>query len=66
MPSRMPDDRATETVRPDRGFNALADATRGDIIARPSDGEARVTGLAGYDMALPGLLQHLRVLEAPG
>jgi DNA-binding transcriptional ArsR family regulator len=59
--------RATETVLPDRGFNALADATQGDIIARLSAGEASVTDLAaGYDMALPGLLQHVRVLEAAG
>lgn len=39
----------------------------GAIIARPSEGEARVTDLAAdYDMALPDLLQHLRVLEAAG
>jgi DNA-binding transcriptional ArsR family regulator len=51
----------------DRGFHALADATRRDIIARLSDGEASVTDLAaGYDMALPSLLQHVRVLEAAG
>ncbi len=47
----------------DRGFNALADATRQDIIARLSDGEAGVTNLgAVYDMALPSLLQHVRLL----
>lgn len=55
MPGRMPDDRATETVVPDCGFNALADATRRGIIAPLSEGEASVTDLAaGYDMALPG------------
>lgn len=51
----------------DRGFSALADATRRDIIARLSAGEASVTDLAaGYDMALPSFLQHVRVLEAAG
>jgi DNA-binding transcriptional ArsR family regulator len=63
----MPDCRATETVLPDRGFNALADATRRDIIARLSEGEASVTDLAaGYDMALPSLPQQMRVLWAAG
>ncbi|WP_396272183.1 ArsR/SmtB family transcription factor [Hyphomonas sp.] len=63
----MPDYRATETDLLNRGFNALADATRRDIIARLSEGEASVTDLAaGYDMALPSLLQHVRVLEAAG
>lgn len=51
----------------DKGFSALADATRRDIIARLSAGEASVTDLAaGYDMALPSLLQHIRVLEGAG
>ena len=51
----MPDYRGTETVFPDRGVNALPDATRRGIIARLSAGEASVTNLAaGYDMALPG------------
>lgn len=51
----------------DRAFGALADATRRDIIARLSTGEASVTDLAAdYDMALPSFLQHVRVLEAAG
>ncbi len=59
--------RSTDSDLLDRGFSALADATRRDIIARLSGGEASVTELAaGYDMALPSFLQHLRVLESAG
>lgn len=51
----------------DRGFQALADATRRAVIARLAKGEASVAELAGpFDMALPSFLQHVRVLEAAG
>lgn len=51
----------------DRGFQALADATRRAVIARLTAGEASVADLAApFDMALPSFLQHVRVLEAAG
>tara|TARA_R110000796_G_scaffold71778_1_gene162759 strand:+ start:992 stop:1348 length:357 start_codon:yes stop_codon:yes gene_type:complete len=51
----------------DRGFHALADATRRGVIAQLSLGEASVAELAApYDMALPSFLQHVRVLESAG
>lgn len=51
----------------DRGFHALADATRRAVIARLTAGEASVAELAApFDMALPSFLQHVRVLEAAG
>ena len=52
---RMANYRTPDPDLLDRGFNALADATRRGIIAPLSEGEASVTDLAaGYDMALPG------------
>jgi len=63
----MPNIPDSDTQRLDLGFQALADATRRDVIARLSAGEASVTDLAaGHDMALPSFLQHVRVLEAAG
>ena len=51
----------------DRGFHALADATRRGVIAQLSLGEASVAELAApYGMALPSFLQHVRVLESAG
>lgn len=51
----------------DRGFQALADATRRAVIARLTAGEASVAELAApFDMALPSFLQHVRVLEEAG
>ena len=51
----------------DRGFQALADATRRAVLAQLSLGEASITDLAApYDMALPSFLQHVRVLETAG
>ncbi len=51
----------------DRGFHALADATRRGVIVRLAKGEASVAELAApYDMALPSFLQHVRVLEDAG
>ena len=56
-----------DTQQLDRGFHALADATRRAVIARLTAGEASVAELAApFDMALPSLLQHVRVLEAAG
>lgn len=51
----------------DRRFHALADPTRRAVVARLSRGPASVSELAGpFTMALPTLLQHLRVLEDSG
>lgn len=49
----------------DRMFRALGDATRRAMIARLVHGPASVSQLAEpFGMALPTVVQHLRVLEA--
>lgn len=51
----------------DATFAALSDATRRGILARLAAGEASVTELAKpYDMSLPAVSKHLRVLESAG
>lgn len=58
---------ANYNPRLDNVFSALADPTRRAIIARLSQGEASVGELAQpFDMALPSLMKHLRVLETGG
>ncbi len=48
-------------------FAALADPTRRAILARLSAGEAAVTELAEpFDMSLPAISKHLKVLERAG
>jgi DNA-binding transcriptional ArsR family regulator len=48
----------------DATFAALSDATRRGILARLAQGEASVSDLAApYDISLPGVSKHLRVLE---
>jgi DNA-binding transcriptional ArsR family regulator len=48
-------------------FAALADPTRRAILARLAAGEASVTELAQpFDMSLPAVSKHLRVLEGAG
>jgi DNA-binding transcriptional ArsR family regulator len=48
----------------DRVFHALSDPTRRAIVHRLSRGPATVSELAKpFTMAMPSLLQHLRVLE---
>lgn len=50
-----------------RVFSALADPTRRAIIARLAQEEASVGELARpFDMALPSLMKHIRVLETGG
>src|SRR5688572_11450367 len=57
----MPTDRLSLT------FGALADPTRRAILARLAKGEASVTELAGpFDMTLPAISKHLKVLERAG
>ena len=51
----------------DSTFAALSHATRRGILARLAMGEASVTELAQpYDMSLPAVSKHLRVLESAG
>lgn len=48
-------------------FAALADPTRRAIIARLAEGEASVNELAApFDMSLPAVSKHLKVLEKAG
>src|SRR5438874_13491331 len=57
----MPPDRLATT------FAALADRTRRAILARLASGEASVGELAEpFDMSLPAVSKHLKVLERAG
>ncbi len=57
----MPTDRLSTT------FAALADPTRRAILARLMSGETSVTELAEpFDMTLPAVTKHLKVLENAG
>ena len=57
----MPADHLTTT------FAALADPTRRAILARLLSGECSVTELAEpFDMSMPAVSKHLRVLERAG
>jgi DNA-binding transcriptional ArsR family regulator len=54
-------DRLTST------FSALADPTRRAILARLASGEASVTELAApFEISLPAISKHLKVLERAG
>lgn len=51
----------------DRVFHSLADPSRRAIVARLVAGPATVSELAApLEMALPSVLQHLKVLEDSG
>ncbi len=53
--------------RLDTTFSALADPTRRAILARLASGEATVKDLAApFDMSLPAVSKHLKVLERAG
>jgi DNA-binding transcriptional ArsR family regulator len=53
--------------RLDSTFAALADPTRRAILARLTSGQASVTALAQpFDMTLPAVSKHLKVLERAG
>ena len=57
----MPPDHLSAT------FAALADPTRRAILARLASGQASVTELAGpFEMSLPAISKHLKVLERAG
>ena len=48
-------------------FGALADPTRRAVLERLGEGDASIGELAQpFDMALPSLMKHVRVLEAVG
>ncbi|MDH3694303.1 MAG: metalloregulator ArsR/SmtB family transcription factor [Gammaproteobacteria bacterium] len=48
-------------------FRALGDRTRRNLLSRLADGPAMVTELAEpFDMSLPAVGKHLRVLEKAG
>src|ERR1700761_8903626 len=48
-------------------FAALADPTRRAILAKLAAGESPVTELAApFDMSLPAISRHLKVLEGAG
>ncbi len=48
-------------------FAALADPTRRAMLARLASGEASVTELAKpFDLSLPGISKHLKVLQRAG
>jgi DNA-binding transcriptional ArsR family regulator len=57
-------------MSPDRlsaTFSALADPTRRAILARLASGEISVTDLAEpFEMSLPAVTKHLKVLERAG
>jgi DNA-binding transcriptional ArsR family regulator len=51
----------------DATFSALSDPTRRAILTRLQQGEATVTELAEpFNMSLPAISKHLRVLEKAG
>jgi DNA-binding transcriptional ArsR family regulator len=51
----------------DAVFSALADPTRREILARLAEGESSVTTLAEpFDISLPAISRHLKVLETAG
>jgi DNA-binding transcriptional ArsR family regulator len=58
---------AKKDERLDAVFSALADPTRRRILLRLQRGEASITELAEpFDMTLPAVSKHLRVLEHAG
>jgi DNA-binding transcriptional ArsR family regulator len=58
---------AADAATLDRTFQALADPSRRSMVVRLTRGPASVSELAEpLEMALPTVLQHLRVLETSG
>lgn len=57
----------TSPTKLDDLFGALADPTRRAIVARLASGEATVLELAApFDISLPAISRHLKVLENAG
>jgi len=58
---------AARDARLDDVFSALADTTRRRILVRLAEGPATITELAApFEMTLPAVSKHLRVLERAG
>lgn len=56
-----------KSIELDATFGALADSTRRGILEQLSDSDSSVTKLAEpYDISLPAISKHLRVLERAG
>lgn len=56
-----------DEARLDETFAALANSTRRAILARLAEGEATVNDLAApFDMTLPAISKHIKVLEHAG
>lgn len=56
-----------DTDQLDAAFAALANPTRRTILVRLAQGEATVNDLAApFDMSLPAVSKHIRVLEDAG
>lgn len=56
-----------QSMQLDTVFGALSDATRRAIVMRLCEGEASVGELAKpFEMALPSLMKHIRILEISG
>jgi len=65
--NRKVQQRAMTVDQLSRIFAALADPTRREILVRLADGEAAVTELAApFEMSLPAVSKHLKVLEKAG
>ena len=66
-PRPLGGDRPLSEASLDAVFAALSDPTRRGILARLADGESSVTALAEpFDISLPAVSRHLKVLEAAG
>ncbi|QPC86588.1 metalloregulator ArsR/SmtB family transcription factor [Mesorhizobium sp. NBSH29] len=58
---------AKYSINLDKAFSALADPTRRAIVSRLCEGPKSVSELSEpFDLALPSLLKHVRVLEESG
>src|ERR1700733_8666826 len=58
---------ANQSLQLDHVFAALSDATRRAIVIRLWEGEASAGQLAKpFEMALPSLMKHIRILEISG
>jgi DNA-binding transcriptional ArsR family regulator len=67
MLSRTNESKTSPPEYLDLVFKALGDQTRRELLARLTDGPAMVTELAKpFDMSLPAVGKHLRVLEKAG
>ncbi|HAV76218.1 MAG TPA: transcriptional regulator [Anaerolineae bacterium] len=55
------------SVTLDTTFSALSDPTRRAIVSQLAAGEASITALASpFNMSLPAVTKHIRVLEQAG